>query len=252
MKRSTKPSRRHPNDQVSWLTLEDAGFERQPPARSYLVRVDGSLQAADGQTLGHNWIGIVENYHQRAFTSFGDGHGVWEASGGPLLPFYSRNFRNVTQWVVPLATSALMPRILELQRHGFRMTPPGPGEPRTLPVTADTIQSHGLNLKPAVSAAGKGLVWAGVREGDAIDRATLYATSKDRSTIVQVTNLGLNVKDSPENTLVFVTSLDTGAPVAGATVSIVTPDNATFWKGTTGADGLALAPKTALRDPGSW
>ena len=252
MPRSSKPPRRHPNDEVRWLTLEDAGFDRQPPARTYLVRVDASLQAADDQTLGHNWIGIVENWHQRAFTSFGDGHGVWESSGGLLLPFYSRNFRNVTQWAVPLEASELMPKVLELQAGNFLKTPPGPGERRTLPVKADTIQSHGLNLQPAVNPTGTGLVWAGVREGNAIPRATLYSENRGRSTIVQVTNLGINVKDSPENTLVFVTRLDTGAPVAGANVSIVTPDNATFWKGTTGPDGLVLAPKTPLRSPREW
>ena len=38
----------------------------------------------------------------RAFTSFGDGHGVWEKSGGALLPFYARNLRDVTQWAAPL------------------------------------------------------------------------------------------------------------------------------------------------------
>ena len=50
------------------------------------------LTATDGQTLGYTWAGVVENWHQRAFTSFGDGHGVWEKGGGTLLPFYARNF----------------------------------------------------------------------------------------------------------------------------------------------------------------
>ena len=63
--------------------LEDAGFDRQPPATKFAYRLDPTLQAADGQTLGYPWIGIVENWHERAFTSFGDGHGVWETAGGP-------------------------------------------------------------------------------------------------------------------------------------------------------------------------
>ena len=57
------------------------------------TRFHPTLQAADGQTLGYPWVGIVENWHERAFTSFGDGHGVWETGGGPQLPFYARNFR---------------------------------------------------------------------------------------------------------------------------------------------------------------
>ena len=56
------------------------------------------MRSADGQTLGYTWAGAVENWHERAFTSFGDGHGVWERSGGMLLPFYARNMRTVTQW----------------------------------------------------------------------------------------------------------------------------------------------------------
>ena len=62
---------------------------------------------------------------------------------------------------------------------------------------------------------------------------------------MQVTNLGISVKDSPLNTLIFVTRLDTAAPVAGARVSIVQPDGKAKWTGTTGADGVAIAPQTA-------
>ena len=79
--------------------MEDLGFGRQPPSRTYAVSLDADLQALDGQTLGYPWTGIVENWHERAFTSFGDGHGVWETGGGTLLPFYARNFTDVRQWV---------------------------------------------------------------------------------------------------------------------------------------------------------
>ena len=40
-----------------------------------------------GQLLGYTWGGLVENWHESAYTSFGDGHGVWEAGGGSTLPF---------------------------------------------------------------------------------------------------------------------------------------------------------------------
>ena len=57
------------------------------------------------------------------------------------------------------------------------------------------------------------------------------------------------MKDSPQNTLIFVTRLDNAAPVEGATVSIINTKNETFWTGKTNADGIALAPNTRLRDP---
>ena len=111
-----------------------------------------------------------------------------------------------------------------------------------------------MNIGPALSPGGTGLVWTAVRDGDMLPR-TRRATGGDsltRASIVQVTNLGITVKDSPQNTLVFVTRLDTGAPVSGAAVAIVRLDNTTFWRGTTGADGVAVAPQTPLRDPDNW
>src|SRR5690606_7245907 len=68
--------RRSDLDQSMSPNIEDAGFDRQPAARTYASRLDPNLRSADGQTLGYPWVGIVENWHERAFTSFGDGHGV--------------------------------------------------------------------------------------------------------------------------------------------------------------------------------
>lgn len=238
-------------DEGHAATLEDLGYVSQPPARTFAMRVDATLQSRDGQTLGYPWMGIVENWHQFAFTSFGDGHGVWEADGGPLLPFYARNFTDITWWVAPVTKTNLMPTLLALQKDGFRDTPEGNGTARKLAVTPDRIQSYGLNITAGLNTAGRGVVWAAVVEGTPIPRAHSARRPEDktRATLVQVTNLGITVKDSPQNTLVFVTRLDNGAPVDRATVSIIDKDNKTFWSGPTNADGLALAPNTRLRDP---
>ena len=192
------------------ISLEDAGFNQQPPSHTYVVRLDASLETSeDGQTLGYTWLDIVENWHQRAFTSFGDGHGVWESGAGLLLPFYARNFQDATEWAVPVTRDELMPRILALE-PSFSVVPPGEGVHRTLRSTIDKIESHGLDLSRALAPSQKGLVWAGVREGEPIAHAKRSQQRRDNSTIVQVTNLGISVKYSPQNTLVFVTRLDNG------------------------------------------
>jgi uncharacterized protein YfaS (alpha-2-macroglobulin family) len=250
-------------DESKWFTLEDAGYERQPPARTYSVAIDAGLRSADGQTLGYTWVGEVENWHERAFTSFGDGHGVWEQSGGNLLPFYSRNFRSVTQWVHGVGVRDLMPTILRLQRlrteedqpdePPFAEAPPSQGQNRRLGVTPDRIQSHGLDLSGALNPGGTGLVWTAVEDGEPIGRAARFPDARVRASLVQVTNLGITVKDSPQNTLVFVTRLDNGAPVPGARVSIVDTRNQAVWSGTTAGDGVALAPRTPdLRRSQNW
>jgi alpha-2-macroglobulin len=260
--RTPAPRTEYEMDEADSFSLEDGGFERQPPARTYAVTIDSSLRSVDGQLLGYTWAGTVENWHERAFTSFGDGHGVWEQSGGTLLPFYSRNFTSVTQWAKGLTVKDLMPTIVRLQERGrelddfraFGEAPPSQGQQRRLGATPDRIQSHGLDLSSALSANGTGLVWTAVQEGEPIARAKrLSRVDRIRASLIQVTNLGISVKDSPQNTLVFVTRLDNGAPVSNARVTIVNRNNQTAWSGNTTTDGVAIAPRTPdLRTSEGW
>jgi uncharacterized protein YfaS (alpha-2-macroglobulin family) len=233
------------NDVRTAFNVEDAGFERQGPVTTWRLRLDPSLRASDGQTLGYPWISVVENGHEPAFVSFGDGHGVWERSGGPIIPFSSRNFATVRQLLSRLTVDTLMPKVRELQ-PGFRVSLEGQGAARRLNVTPDAIQSHGIDLSSVLSPQGTGLAVAIVEPGEVIPRANTTQT-KGRATIVQSTNLGISVKDSPQNTLVFVTRLDNGAPVPAANVSIIGLDNSKLWQGSTTADGIAMAPALPLR-----
>ncbi|MBA2301697.1 MAG: Ig-like domain-containing protein, partial [Acidobacteria bacterium] len=236
-------------------TIEDAGYTAQLPDRRYAVTIAPGLKSVDGQTLGYTWIGVAENWHMRAFTSFGEGQGVWEKDGGAQLPFYARNMVDVTQWAVPVRPPELMPLLARLQDQNFHQSPSGAGIVRTVGGTPDRLQSHGLDVAKALQPGGTGLLWASVKEGKPIPRSRRFTdeeVQRTKSTVVQVTNLGITVKDSPQNTLVFVTRLDNGAPVADARVSIVRTDNSTFWTGNTGPDGTTIAPNTRLRDPESW
>ena len=247
---STAPTRGDESGSFGeYFTLEDLRFPTQPPMTTYAVRVAASLESQDGQRLGYPWLGLIENWHERAFTSFGDGHGVWEQSGGNQLPFFVRNVQDIRQWVTGITPENLMQTIL-LLTPTFRDVPPGAGRSRTLSVTPDRVQSVGMDIAPALNGQSTGLVWAAVEGGTPIpqSRAAFRDDDRRRATIVQVTNLGITVKDSPLNTLVFVTRLDTGEPVSSARVSIVRRDNQVFWRGTTNAEGIVIAPNTPLRN----
>ena len=252
---SSAPAQRESFDSPGeYYTLEELRFATQPPMTTYAVRLAASLEAEDGQRLGYTWLGLVENWHERAFTSFGDGHGVWEQSGGNQLPFFARNFQDIRQWVTPVTPETLMPRLLELTASRFRLSPPVEGRARRLGGEPDRTQSFGLDVAPALNGRQTGLLWAAIEDGTPIPQSRASWSGlqdpgdrRKKSTIVQVTNLGITVKDSPLNTLIFVTRLDTGDPVSAARVSIVRRDNRVFWRGTTNADGIAMAPDTRLR-----
>src|SRR5262245_46848940 len=128
---SPTPRARSRPESTRYFSLEDVGSTRQPPVRTFAISLDSALQADDGQSLGYRWVGIVENWHETAFTSFGDGHGVWETGGGPL-PFHARNFTEARQWTQAITPDRLMPTIRDLMEKGFRAAPPGAGTRRTL------------------------------------------------------------------------------------------------------------------------
>ena len=105
------------------------------------------------------------------------------------------------------------------------------GTARRLNVTPDRIQSHGLDLSPALARRHRAGVGGGpgrrsdrTRESAVRQRRRRPARRSSRSR-----TSGITVKDSPQNTLVFVTRLDTGAPVPGAQVSIVNLENQRVW-----------------------
>jgi uncharacterized protein YfaS (alpha-2-macroglobulin family) len=246
--------REYEYDHTSHVDLEYVGFPLKP-ARTYALAVSRALTARDGQTLGYTWVGTIENWRQNAFSSFGDGHGVWESSGGSLLPFHARNLQTVSQWADALRADDLMPAVRRLQDEAnARSKEPAPPQAtvRTLRPKADVLQSYGLDLKSLLSPGGTGLVWAGLVDGNPIAKARFADASRRHDTIVQVTDLGVSVKDSPANTLVMVTRLSDGQPVEGATVTIRDLENKVVWTGPTDARGLALAPDTPLRDPDEW
>ena len=135
-----------------------------------------------------------------------------------------------------------MSRLVDLVHIGSGSTPSAPArraaddDPDSPRPTASTPPSA---HPPAQASCGRPSAVGAADPGPAAAR---YRTS-----IVQVTNLGISVKDSPASTLVFVTRLDNAMPVADAHVSIVNDSNRALWTGTTKRDGVALAPALGLR-----
>ena len=104
--------------------------------------------------------GVVENWHNRAFTSFGDGHGVWEkrrwrAAAVLRAEFPQRDAMGAADRSgAARAHHHVAPGRAAGERRGWRSraAPPTAGTERKLGVTPDRIQSHGLDLSKATSS----------------------------------------------------------------------------------------------------
>ncbi len=105
-----------------------------------------------------------------------------------------------------------------------------PGTARATEVVGVPLPQRGLHL---VEAESRVLGHALLEE-----RGPMYVR-----TAALVTNLAVHFKRGRSSSLVWVTQLDRGAPVAGAQVAVNDCRGRALWSGSTGRDGLAHIPR---------
>lgn len=98
------------------------------------------------------------------------------------------------------------------------------------------IHTHPIALGSALAGSGRGAAWVGWREKGRVS-----------GRVVQVTDLGLTGKLSEQGSLVWVTRLGTGLPVAGASVELVGRAPALSKSYRTDGDGLVQIPAEDYR-----
>ena len=167
------------------------------------------------------------------------------------LPVFARNVLSMTSRLQAIDATAILSQLRPpgaAARGQPAGVPAGAPVTRKLSITPNMVEAHALDLRSCSRRKARAWslrAWRTTRWSRRTRAGTTAWVS--RSATVQVTNLGVSVKDSPRSTLVFVTRLDNAAPVAGARVTIVGSANQTLWTGNTGADGVAIAPALPLR-----
>ena len=230
------------------ITLASLGLPNQPPASTWITRIDARLTATDGQVLGYPWLEIVDNLHASPYAQWGGW--VWEAANGPVVPVMMRNVTRVQAAMETVPVTGVLARLLELRQGAGRMFSIQAPTDRLLRIAPDVLEAQGVDLRSVLNGNGHGLVWSSLAPVEALEGSAMpQQWNSPRRALLQVTNLGITVKDSPRSTLVAVTRLDNAAPVAAAHVSIVDANGAPLWSGTTGTDGVAMAPVLSLRRP---
>ncbi len=231
----------------TYIALATLGYPSQPPASKWLMRLDENLPSVDGQVLGYPWTEIVENLHAAPYATWAGQ--VWEAANGTTLPFMSRNVTEATVWTAPMRPADILTRLLRFQGRLPQSLPDADPADRRLTSTPDVFEGHGVDLSKVFAPSRTGLVWAALSAKSALPNSvTVPNFDRAQPTLLQVTNLGLTMKEGPQSALIFVTRLDDAKPVAGANVSIYAAGGI-LWSGTTGADGVAIAPALKLRSP---
>jgi uncharacterized protein YfaS (alpha-2-macroglobulin family) len=192
------------------------------PAKAYTVRVNSAgLRDKYAQPLRGDWTGNVDFGDYEPSADIGV-HGTYlEPTARKNIPIATVNVAKYELVTAPLDESAVLSIGSEYSGSGFDDLVRFPGAKlRTItPVgPRNRVISHPVDPDDVLGAKKRGPMAIGVRYTERPGTRSERPTTQ--RSIVQVTDLAISAKVSMHGTLVWVTRLSTGAPVAGASVSI--------------------------------
>jgi uncharacterized protein YfaS (alpha-2-macroglobulin family) len=196
--------------------------------RQYRFTLPATLLAMDGKPLGEDCEVNVRIPDRRPRVSFPDSNGVLSPHGNLSL---NLNTVNVSGLRISASNVHANNLVAHLQGTWKRRTS------RSLPTTTlrlDQTKNQTVSSTLELESLLHGPSGLYHIQASATDEAWV-----SDSALVTVTDLGLTLKQSTSELLVWVTSLRHATPVAGVRVSSVSFNNQTLAVSTTDADGLA-------------
>lgn len=242
---------------VRWPTwLEEQGTTRYlsldakfAPGRSYTLRIDGGVVDEHGQALGQPFARPIAFGDVWPAAEIGVSGSILEPSARKAIPVAHVNATDLhvatarldEDAVVAMVGKSRSDRLLfgDVERlSGARV--------QKLPTGTRNVRSQHVVRTDEVlgGAAARGPMAIALRY-DARPGRDVEPTEEVR--IVQVTDLAVSAKLSRRGSLVWVTRLSTGAPVAGAAVSLRRAGQAAPFAATTDATGFATIPAAAYQ-----
>ena len=218
-----------------WLTLP------LKPDTAYTAAISSDLNDAFGNRLGQEVKVAFSTASSKPFVRMTTGHGVLEAYGDLTYPLSAVNTTQLQLQAARLNKDAVIP-VLESEKIFWSSERYAPGggffqvdRPLNLNLPKNEQRLVPLNIRE-LSGEPYGFLLV------QLDNPAAEKWDRYPKAFLQVTELGISGKFSPENNVIWVTELRTGKPVAGAEVEIRDETNAVRWKGKTDADGKAQSP----------
>lgn len=235
-----------PNSQL-WIDLP------LKPETEYTATLSPDLADDFGNKLGREIVVRFVTGDLQPSVSMTTGHGVIEAYEAPRIPvtltnqnrFFIQAANVRPEDVVPLlARRAMWTSERILPRPGFFQIE----REQTYAVPRNEVTRVPLELAE-LCPEKYGLLYI------QLDTGSRDKYSRWPKAFLQVTELGLSAKCSPENNVIWVSELRTGRPVAGADVEVRDDANVLRWRGKTDALGKVESPgwkKFGLKPKDEW
>ena len=219
------------------------------PGRVYEVTVRPALRSRAGTALARPVTRQVQ-FPERKPSLTVTREGRYLPPGGSLnVPLAAVSLPDCTVTLRPVLPQNLV--FLALREGGNGDHDSGAAEALTGAVLRQTYDVAGreneirkFNVNLATLCAGRSPrgIWLLRAEPGPHAMASMKRPPEAVSRLLVVSDLGLSVKSDAAGALVWVTSLPTAQPVAGAQVTLYASNNTELARGVTGADGLVRLP----------
>ncbi len=217
---------------LSFLNLE--------PGKDVTVTLSKELRDIYGNQLGQDYTFTVSNAGYCPAVDFSGGLGVLESYLSPRLPIDLMNTPTLPVQAARFNKENFIPFDAASRRYCKRtpltdMTFDGAYEFKD--VKDKTLKTF-FNLKKFNPTAKDSIIFSQVLiKSKNYGEDGCWVSSTDN-----ITDVGVTFKTSPENILLWATSLETGEPLPNLAVELRAKDNKIVWTGSTDMNGLALAP----------
>ena len=201
------------------------------PGRTYDVVIDAGIADETGQKAAA-FAGRVTTSDVDPWLSMAGPFVLLERDGDGALPIESANLARVQASITPLSV-ADMARLLADEREDVPLPAGAVSRLLEIPARKNTFQRTPLPIRAALPTEGPLLFAAAVRS----DESPEFKVPK--RVMGQITDLAAHAKLGALSSVVWVTSLSSGQPVAGALVRIYDGLGAVKAEATSDTDGLA-------------
>jgi uncharacterized protein YfaS (alpha-2-macroglobulin family) len=222
------------SDSALWLNLP-----LQPETR-YKVQIDAELQDIFGNTLPED---IHAEFATAAYSpsfSMNTRHRIVEAYSDLTFPLYVINVPEISVEAARLTKEEVLPLLANrkifrsnekfAQKNLFSVR-----KKHTLPITRNRREVFPLRLKELFPEK-YGMIFLQV------DNLLEDEWSRYPKAMLQLTELGLTAKFSPDNNVMWVTELRSGRPAPDVAIEVRDDSNKIYWRGKTDAEGKAESP----------
>ena len=214
-------------------------FLNLKPGQTVTVTLSKNLRDIYGNTLGEDKIFQITNSGYCPATDFSGGLGVLESYLSPRLPIDLMNTPSLPVRGARFNKENFIP--FDTASAGYCAKKPltsatFDGTYTFKDVKDRTVKTF-IDLNKFNPTAKDSIVFSQVKVQDKNRKDGCWVSSTDN-----ITDVGVTFKTSPDNILLWATSLQTGEPMPNLAVELRRNDNKILWTGSTDQDGLARAP----------